>query len=110
MPHARISNEEIDGLRQVTAHDPLGNATFRLPGLADLGIECVVDTGFVGYWTRSFPPASNANFAWMQRIIHHLAPNGIAGFVLSNGSLSSNTSGKDGIPLSDADDIAEAAT
>ena len=40
----------------------------------------------------SVPPAGNANFAWVQHFIHHLAPTGIAGFVLANGSMSSNTS------------------
>ncbi len=40
------------------------------------------------------PPAGNANYAWIEHMIHHLAPTGIAGFVLANGSLSSNTSGE----------------
>ena len=40
------------------------------------------------------PPAGNANFAWVQHFIHHLAPNGTAGFVLANGSLSSKTGGE----------------
>lgn len=40
------------------------------------------------------PPVRNANFAWVQRIIHHLAPTGYAGFVLANGSMSSNQSGE----------------
>ena len=40
------------------------------------------------------PPASNANFAWVQHRVHHLAPAGIAGFVLANGSMSSNQSGE----------------
>ncbi|MFZ3132249.1 MAG: N-6 DNA methylase, partial [Desulfosporosinus sp.] len=40
------------------------------------------------------PPAGNANFAWMQHMIHHLSPNGKIGLVLANGSLSSNTSGE----------------
>ncbi len=40
------------------------------------------------------PPNNNANYAWILHFIHHLAPNGIAGFVLSNGSLSSQTSGE----------------
>lgn len=40
------------------------------------------------------PPASNANFAWVQHFIHHLAPYGLAGFVLANGSLSSQQSGE----------------
>ena len=45
-------------------------------------------------WTYGTPPVGNANFAWVQHFIHHLAPNGIAGFVLANGSMSSNTSGE----------------
>jgi type I restriction enzyme M protein len=36
---------------------------------------------------------NNANFAWVQHFIHHLAPQGMAGFVLANGSMSSNQSG-----------------
>ncbi|MDX6499131.1 MAG: type restriction enzyme protein [Blastocatellia bacterium] len=45
-------------------------------------------------WKYGVPPASNANFAWVQHFIHHLAPTGIAGFVLANGSMSSNQSGE----------------
>jgi len=45
-------------------------------------------------WKFGVPPANNANFAWVQHFIHHLAPTGIAGFVLANGSMSSNTSGE----------------
>jgi type I restriction enzyme M protein len=45
-------------------------------------------------WKFGTPPAGNANFAWVQQFIHHLAPNGIAGFVLANGSMSSNQSGE----------------
>ncbi len=45
-------------------------------------------------WRFGTPPAGNANFAWVQHMIHHLSPSGIAGFVLSNGSLSSNQSGE----------------
>ncbi len=45
-------------------------------------------------WKYRTPPVGNANFAWVQHIIHHLAPNGIAGFVLANGSMSSNQSGE----------------
>jgi len=45
-------------------------------------------------WQFGKPPASNANFAWVQHIIHHLAPMGLAGFVLANGSMSSNQSGE----------------
>ncbi len=42
-------------------------------------------------WRYGVPPAGNANFAWVQNIVHHLAP---AGFVLANGSMSSNQSGE----------------
>jgi len=45
-------------------------------------------------WKYGIPPVGNANYAWIEHMIHHLAPTGIAGFVLSNGSLSSNTSGE----------------
>jgi type I restriction enzyme M protein len=45
-------------------------------------------------WVYGTPPAGNANFAWVQHFIHHLAPTGIAGFVLANGSMSSNQSGE----------------
>lgn len=43
------------------------------------------------------PPKGNANFAWVQHFIHHLAPQGMAGFVLANGSMSSNQSEKIGL-------------
>jgi type I restriction enzyme M protein len=45
-------------------------------------------------WQYGIPPSGNANFAWVQHFLYHLAPNGLAGFVLANGSLSSNTSGE----------------
>lgn len=45
-------------------------------------------------WKYGVPPVNNANYAWIQLFIHHLAPNGTAGFVLANGSMSSNTSGE----------------
>ena len=45
-------------------------------------------------WKYGAPPAGNANFAWVQHIISHLAPTGLAGFVLANGSMSSNQSGE----------------
>lgn len=45
-------------------------------------------------WKYGAPPVGNANFAWVQHFIFHLAPNGAAGFVLANGSMSSNTSGE----------------
>lgn len=42
-------------------------------------------------WVHGTPPENNANFAWVQHIIHHLSQKGLAGFVLANGSLSSQT-------------------
>jgi len=45
-------------------------------------------------WAYGVPPASNANYAWVQHFIYHLAPTGLAGFVLANGSMSSNQSGE----------------
>jgi len=42
-------------------------------------------------WKFGTPPANNANYAWIQHFIHHLAPTGIAGFVLANGSMSTST-------------------
>ena len=45
-------------------------------------------------WAYGVPPKGNANFAWVQHFIHHLAPDGMAGFVLANGSMSSNQSGE----------------
>ena len=45
-------------------------------------------------WQYGVPPKGNANFAWVQHIVHHLAPFGVAGFVLANGSMSSNQSGE----------------
>ncbi len=45
-------------------------------------------------WVYGKPPAGNANYAWVQHFIHHLAPTGLAGFVLANGSMSSNQSGE----------------
>jgi len=45
-------------------------------------------------WKYGVPPAGNANYAWVQHMVHHLSPNGIAGFVLANGSMSSNSGGE----------------
>ena len=48
-----------------------------------------------GRWAYGVPPVGNANYAWLQHIIWHLAPNGTAGVVLANGSMSSAQSGED---------------
>lgn len=47
-----------------------------------------------GRWQYGTPPTGNANFAWMQHFIYHLAPNGQAGVVLAKGALTSKTSGE----------------
>ena len=48
-------------------------------------------------WKYGDPPRGNANMAWVQHFIHHLSPRGIAGFVLANGSLSTNQAGEGNI-------------
>lgn len=45
-------------------------------------------------WKYGVPPKGNANYAWIQHFIHHLSPTGTAGFVLANGSMSSQSSGE----------------
>ena len=47
-----------------------------------------------GRWKYGVPPASNANYAWIQHMIYHLSPNGKIGLVLANGALSSQTGGE----------------
>jgi len=43
-------------------------------------------------WKYGIPPVNNANYAWIQHFIHHLSPVGVAGFVMANGSMSTQTS------------------
>lgn len=64
----------------------LANPPFNI---SDWGGEHLVDDV---RWKFGIPPKGNANYAWLQHILYHLAPNGTAGVVLANGSLSSNTS------------------
>lgn len=45
-------------------------------------------------WKFGVPPEGNANYAWLEHMVYHLAPNGVAGIVLANGSLSTNTTGE----------------
>ena len=47
-----------------------------------------------GRWQYGVPPTGNANYAWVQHFLYHLAPNGQAGFILSKGSLTTKTSGE----------------
>ncbi len=55
-------------------------------------------------WDYGIPPEGNANFAWLQHMIHHLSRKGRLGMVLANGSLSSQTSGEDAIRKNIVDD------
>jgi type I restriction enzyme M protein len=57
-----------------------------------------------GRWKYGVPPTGNANYAWIQHFIYHLAPNGQAGFVLSKGALTSKSSGEDAIRKALVDD------
>ena len=59
--------------------------------LSDWGADKLTDDV---RWQYGLPPAGNANFAWLQHMIHHLAPNGRIGMVLANGSLSSQSGGE----------------
>ncbi len=64
----------------------LANPPFNV---SDWGAERIKDDV---RWKYGTPSPGNANYAWLQHMIHHLSPNGIAGIVLANGSLSSNQS------------------
>ena len=77
-----------DKLRDVRADFVLANPPFNV---SDWGGEQLRDDV---RWQFGVPPAGNANFAWVQHFVHHLAPHGTAGFVLANGSMSSNQSGE----------------
>lgn len=77
-----------DAHRDLKADFILANPPFND---SDWGGERLVDDP---RWKYGVPPKGNANFAWVQHFISHLGPNGIAGFVLANGSMSSNTSGE----------------
>ncbi|HET7613386.1 MAG TPA: class I SAM-dependent DNA methyltransferase [Gemmatimonadaceae bacterium] len=77
-----------DKLADLKADYVLANPPFNV---SDWGGEQLRDDV---RWRFGMPPVGNANFAWVQHFIHHLAPHGTAGFVLANGSMSSNQSGE----------------
>ena len=66
----------------------LANPPFNL---SDWGLDKLRDDV---RWKYGTPPSGNANYAWMQHMIHHLAPHGKIGLVLANGSLSSQSGGE----------------
>ena len=80
-----------DELPDLKADFVLANPPFNI---SDWGGERLREDG---RWRYGPPPAGNANFAWVQHIVHHLAPAGVAGVVLANGSMSSAQSGEDTI-------------
>lgn len=66
----------------------LANPPFNI---SDWGGERLADDK---RWQYGTPPKGNANFAWVQHMVSKLSPDGVAGFVLANGSMSSNQSGE----------------
>ncbi|MBZ9795739.1 type I restriction-modification system subunit M [Mesorhizobium sp. ES1-4] len=77
-----------DELPDLKADFILANPPFNI---SDWGGERLADDV---RWKYGTPPKSNANFAWLQQILHHLAPRGTGGVVLANGSMSSQQSGE----------------
>jgi type I restriction enzyme M protein len=80
-----------DALPDLRADVVLANPPFNI---SDWGGERLRDDA---RWTHGVPPVGNANYAWLQHILHHLAPGGRAGVVLANGSMSSGQNGEDAI-------------
>jgi type I restriction enzyme M protein len=77
-----------DELRDLKADFILANPPFNI---SDWGGERLREDV---RWAFGAPPVGNANYAWLQHIVHHLAPHGFAGVVLANGSMSSQQSGE----------------
>ncbi len=77
-----------DELRDLKADYVLANPPFNI---SDWGGDRLREDV---RWKFGVPPVGNANYGWLQHIYHHLAPNGTAGVVLANGSMSSNQSGE----------------
>lgn len=82
--HADTFHDDLH--RTLKADYILANPPFNI---SDWGGEQLVDDV---RWKFGTPPAGNANYAWLQHMVYHMSPNGVAGIVLANGSLSSNTS------------------
>ena len=77
-----------DALPDLRADFVLANPPFNI---SDWGGERLREDA---RWQYGVPPAGNANYAWLQHIVHHLSPTGSAGVVLANGSMSSQQSGE----------------
>ena len=85
--------EQRGQLSQGRAAGPQGRFVLANPpfNISDWGGERLREDA---RWKFGVPPVGNANYAWLQHIHHHLAPNGTAGVVLANGSMSSTQSGE----------------
>lgn len=70
----------------VMANPPFNQSEWSTPAILD-----------DARWAHGTPPTGNANYAWIQHFLHHLAPDGRAGFVMANGSLTTMTSGEGAI-------------
>jgi type I restriction enzyme M protein len=77
-----------DALKDLKADYILANPPFNV---SDWGGERLREDA---RWRYGVPPTGNANYAWLQHILHHLSPTGTAGVVLANGSMSSAQSGE----------------
>lgn len=77
-----------DGHKDLKADYIIANPPFNI---SDWGGERLREDA---RWKYGVPPVGNANFAWIQHMLYHLAPTGVMGIVLANGSMSSNTSGE----------------
>jgi len=82
--HADTFHDDLQ--KDLKADFVIANPPFNI---SDRGGERLMDDV---RWKYGTPPKGNANYAWIQHFIHHLSPTGTAGFVLANGSMSSNTS------------------
>ena len=80
-----------DELKDLRFDHILANSPFNI---SDWGGERLREDA---RWAYDPPPVNNANYAWLEHILWHLAPNGTAGVVLANGSMSSTQSGEDTI-------------
>jgi len=80
-----LLDDEFSSVRAdfVMANPPFNQSEWSTPALLD-----------DARWAQGTPPTGNANYAWIQHFLHHLAPGGRAGFVMANGSLTSNQSGE----------------
>ncbi len=88
---ADFGSENADTFRRDLHPDLRADYVLANPPFGDSDWFCKDDDP---RWKYGLPPRGNANFAWVQHFLHHLAPNGTAGFVLSNGSMSSSQSGE----------------